>query len=216
MVGGTIMTHGDDRGLRLPPAVAPVQVAIVPIYKTDEERSAVMAIATKMRAELTGQHNLRVKLDDRDQHRPGFKFSEWELKGVPLRVEVGPRDVANDQVVVAERMEGNKKQLSTGEASSSMAGLLNDIQRALYEDAKAFLEANTHEISTFEDFAEGVENEGGFWVGAWCGDGECEVTITERTKATIRFVPIEREDPGAACVHCGKPGTERATWAKAY
>jgi prolyl-tRNA synthetase len=216
MVGGTIMTHGDDNGLRLPPAVAPVQVAIVPIYKTDEERSAVMEVATRMRDELVGRHNLRVKLDDRDQYRPGFKFSEWELKGVPLRIEVGPRDVANDQVVVVERVEGNKKQLSTGEATSSMAEMLNDIQRALYEDASAFLDDHMHQISTFDEFAEGVETEGGFWVGAWCGESDCEIEITERTKATIRFVPIEWEDPGASCMHCGKPGAERATWAKAY
>jgi prolyl-tRNA synthetase len=216
MVGGTIMTHGDDNGLRLPPAVAPVQVAIVPIYKTDEERSAVMEVATRMRDELVGRHNLRVKLDDRDQYRPGFKFSEWELKGVPLRIEVGPRDLANDQVVVAERVYGNKKQLSTGEATSSMVEMLNDIQRALYEDATAFLDDNMHQISSFDEFAEGVETEGGFWVGAWCGESDCEIEITERTKATIRFVPIEREDPGASCMHCGKPGAERATWAKAY
>jgi prolyl-tRNA synthetase len=216
MVGGTIMTHGDDNGLRLPPAVAPVQVAIVPIYKTDEERSAVMEVATRMRDELVGRHNLRVKLDDRDQYRPGFKFSEWELKGVPLRIEVGPRDLANDQVVVAERVYGNKKQLSTGEATSSMVGMLNDIQRALYEDATAFLDDNMHQISSFDEFAEGVETEGGFWVGAWCGESDCEIEITERTKATIRFVPLEREDPGASCMHCGKPGAERATWAKAY
>ncbi|CAN5599189.1 proline--tRNA ligase [soil metagenome] len=216
MVGGTIMTHGDDNGLRLPPAVAPVQVVIVPIYKTDEERSAVLEVATRMRDELAGQHNLRVKLDDRDQHRPGFKFSEWELKGVPLRIEVGPRDLANDQVVVAERVEGNKKQLSTGEATSSMVQMLDDIQRALYEDARAFLDDNMHEISSFDEFAERVEAQGGFWVGAWCGEADCELRITERTKATIRFLPIEREDPGASCVHCGKPGAERATWAKAY
>ena len=216
MIGGTIMTHGDDNGLRLPPAVAPVQVAIVPIYKTDEERSMVMEVATRMRDELAGQHNLRVKLDDRDQHRPGFKFSEWELKGVPLRIEVGPRDVANDQVVVAERVEGNKKQLSTNEATSSMVEMLTDIQRALYEDATAFLEDNTYQISSFDDFAEGVETKGGFWVGAWCGDSDCEIRITERTKATIRVLPFEREDPGAACMHCGKPGAERATWAKSY
>jgi prolyl-tRNA synthetase len=216
MVGGTIMTHGDDNGLRLPPAVAPVQVAIVPIYKTDEERSAVMEVATRMRDELVGRHNLRVKLDDRDQYRPGFKFSEWELKGVPLRIEVGPRDLANDQVVVAERVYGNKKQLSTGEATSSMVEMLNDIQRALYEDATAFLDDNMHQISSFDEFAEGVETEGGFWVGAWCGESDCEIEITERTKATIRFVPIEWEDPGASCMHCGKPGAERATWAKAY
>ena len=216
MVGGTIMTHGDDNGLRLPPAVAPVQVAIVPIYKTDEERSAVMEVATRLRDEFAGQHNLRVKLDDRDQYRPGFKFSEWELKGVPLRIEIGPRDVANDQVVVAERLEGNKKQLSTGEAAGSMVEMLDGIQRALYQDASDFLEANTHETSTFDDFVQGVETEGGFWVGAWCGESDCETTITEQTKATIRFLPIEREDPGAACLHCGKPGTERATWARAY
>ncbi|MGH2774604.1 MAG: proline--tRNA ligase [Actinomycetota bacterium] len=216
MIGGTIMTHGDDNGLRLPPAVAPVQVAIVPIYKTDEERSAVMEVAMRMRDELVGQHNLRVKLDDRDHYRPGFKFSEWELKGVPLRIEVGPRDVANDQVVVAERVEGNKKQLSTGEAAASMAEMLNDIQRALYEDAAAFLDDNTHQISSFDEFVEGVGAEGGLWVGAWCGGSDCEIKITERTKATIRLLPIEREDPGAACMHCGRPGAERATWAKAY
>ena len=216
MVGGTIMTHGDDNGLRLPPAVAPVQVAIVPIYKTDEERSAVLGVANRMRTALAGEHNIRVRLDDRDQHRPGFKFSEWELKGVPLRVEIGPRDVADDQVVVAGRIDGNKKQLSTDEAIASMAGMLDAVQSGLYDDAKAFREANTHTISSFDDFAQGVEAEGGFWVGAWCGDSDCEIRIIGQTKATIRFLPIEPEDPGAACMHCDKPGTELATWAKAY
>jgi prolyl-tRNA synthetase len=216
MVGGTIMTHGDDNGLRLPPAVAPVQVVIVPIYKTDEERGMVLNVAERVRDELAGQHNLRVKVDDRDQHRPGFKFSEWELKGVPVRIEIGPRDVAGDQVVVAERLEGNKKQLSTDEAVSSMAELLNGVQRALYEDARIFAEANTHEIESFDTFVEEVDARGGFWVGAWCGDTECEVAITERTKATLRYLPLTREDPGAPCIRCGKPGVERATWAKAY
>jgi prolyl-tRNA synthetase len=216
MVGGTIMTHGDDNGLRLPPAVAPVQVVIVPIYKTDEERGLVLNVAEKMRDQLVGQHNLRVKVDDRDQHRPGFKFSEWELKGVPVRIEIGPRDVAGDQVVVAERLEGNKKQLSTEEAASSMIELLNGVQQALYEDARAFAEANTHEIESFEGFAEGVDSSGGFWVGSWCGETDCELATTEATKATLRYLPLEREDPGAPCIRCGKPGMERATWAKAY
>ncbi|MGH2752621.1 MAG: proline--tRNA ligase [Actinomycetota bacterium] len=216
MVGAVIMTHGDDRGLRLPPAVAPVQVALVPIYKSDDERDEVMAVATRLRDELAGRHNVRVKLDDRDQHRPGFKFSEWELKGVPLRVEIGPRDVADDQVVVAERVEGNKKQLSTGEAVASMVEMLGDVQAALYDDARAFREANTHEIVSFDDFAEGVEAQGGFWVGAWCGETDCEIAINDRTKATIRFLPSTRVDPGAPCMHCGRPGAERATWAKAY
>jgi prolyl-tRNA synthetase len=216
MVGGTIMTHGDDNGLRLPPAVAPVQVVIVPIYKTDEERDAVLGVATRMRDELAGGHNVRVRLDGRDQHRPGFKFSEWELKGVPLRLEIGPRDVAGDQVVVADRVGGNKRQLSTSEAIASMPEMLDGVQKALYDEAVSFRDANTHDISSYDDFVEGVEAEGGFWRGAWCGDGGCETTISDETKATIRFLPLETEDPGAACMHCGKPGTERATWARAY
>ena len=215
MVGATIMTHGDDNGLRLPPAVAPVQVAIVPIYKTDEERSLVLGVATRMRNELAG-HNVRVRLDDRDQHRPGFKFSEWELKGVPLRLEIGPRDVGGDQVVVADRVGGNKKQLSTGEATASMLEMLDGVQRALFDEAVSFRDANTHDISSYAEFVEGVEAEGGFWRGAWCGDALCETTISDETKATIRFLPLETEDPGAACMHCGEPGTERATWARAY
>ncbi|MGH2736957.1 MAG: proline--tRNA ligase [Actinomycetota bacterium] len=216
MVGATIMTHGDDSGLRLPPALAPVQVAIVPIYKSDEERSAVLEVATRIRDALAGEHNVRVRLDDRDQHRPGFKFSEWELKGVPVRIEIGPRDVASDQVVCVERVEGHKKQLSTDEAVSAMAGMLQDVQVALYEDAKLFRDSNTHHITSYEEFSEGVEALGGFWVGPWCGDGACEAQITDQTKATIRFLPIEPADPGGACMHCGKPGTEVATWAKAY
>ena len=216
MIGGTIMTHGDDNGLKLPPAVAPVQVVIVPIYKTDEERDSVMGAATRMSDELAGGHNVRVRLDDRDQHRPGFKFSEWELKGVPLRLEIGPRDVAGDQVVVVDRAEGNKKQLSTGEAIASITEMLDGVQRALYDEAVSFRAANTHEISSYDEFVEGLDAEGGFWSGAWCGDADCETTISEQTKATIRTLPIEAEDPGAACMHCGKPGTERATWARAY
>lgn len=215
MVGGVIMTHGDDKGLRLPPAVAPVQVVVVPIYKSEDERSAVLAGAGKVRDALAG-NGVRVRLDDRDQHRPGFKFSEWELKGVPIRIEIGPRDIASDQVVCVDRAAGSKKQLPTSEAIASMASQLQDVQRSLYDDARAFREANTHEISTYDEFVRGVDEQGGFWVGAWCGDVACEQRVTEETKATIRLLPIEQEDPGAACVVCGKPGVERATWGKAY
>jgi prolyl-tRNA synthetase len=215
MVGGVIMTHGDDNGLRLPPAVAPVQVVVVPIYKDDDERSGVLEVARKVRDALAG-NGVRVRLDDRDQHRPGFKFSEWELKGVPIRIEIGPRDVSSDQVVCVDRVAGSKKQLATSEAIASMASLLDEVQQSLYRDAVAFRDDNTHEVSSYDDFRAGVEERGGFWVGAWCGDPACEAKVADETKATIRVLPIEREDPGAACVVCGRPGAERATWAKAY
>jgi prolyl-tRNA synthetase len=216
MVGGTVMTHGDDNGLRLPPAVAPVQVAVVPIYRTDEERNVVLGVATKLRDELAGARGIRVRVDDRDQYRPGFKFSDWELKGVPVRIEVGPRDVASDQVVCVERVEGTKKQLSTSDAIGSIPAMLDEVQASLYEDARAYRDAHSHEITSYADFAAGVEDEGGFWSGPWCGNADCEEEIAAETKATIRFLPIEAEDPGAPCMHCGKPGVERATWARAY
>jgi prolyl-tRNA synthetase len=215
MVGGVIMTHGDDKGLRLPPAVAPVQVVVVPIYKSDDERGSVLEVGAKLRDALAGS-GVRVKLDDRDQHRPGYKFSEWELKGVPIRVEIGPRDVASDQVVVVDRLGGDRKQLATSRALASIADLLDEVQRSLYADAMAFRAANTHEVSSYEDFTRDIEDRGGFWVGAWCGDQACEEKVTENTKATIRLLPLEREDPDAACLVCGKPGLERATWAKSY
>jgi prolyl-tRNA synthetase len=215
MVGGTIMANGDDAGLRLPPAVAPVQVVIVPIYRSDEERSAVLSVADALRADLAGR-GLRVRLDDRDQHRPGFKFAEWELKGVPLRIELGPRDVAANRAVVASRVSGAKEEAGLDALAEGMADRLASVQRELFADALAFREANTHEITSFNAFAAGVEERGGFWVGAWCGDAACEAEVSATTKATIRFLPLEPRDPGAACVHCGSPGTEVATWARAY
>jgi prolyl-tRNA synthetase len=215
MVGAPIMAHGDDAGLRLPPAVAPVQVVIVPIYRTDDERGSVLEVAERLRADLAAQA-IRVRLDDRDQHRPGYKFAEWELKGVPIRIELGPRDVAAGHVVLVDRVAAEKAELPSAEVASGMAARLASVQQALYDDALAFREAHTHEITSYDAFATGVEESGGFWRGAWCGDGACEAEIAAKTKATIRFLPIERADPEAACMHCGKPGTEIATWARAY
>ena len=215
MVGSLIMTHGDDRGLRLPPALAPVQVVIVPIYKSDEEQSRVLEVAGKLREELSGA-GLRVKVDDRDQHRPGYKFSEWELKGVPLRIEIGPKDVAAEQVVIADRVTGAKSTQDLERVAPAVPGLLDESQRALLADARAFRDENTHEAGSYDELAEGIEDKGGFWVGAWCGDGACEEKVTAETKATIRVLPLEVEDPGEPCVVCGKPGAERATWARAY
>jgi prolyl-tRNA synthetase len=215
MVGAAIMAHGDDAGLRMPPAVAPVQVAIVPIYRSDEEHASVVAVAEGVRADLAGQ-GLRVRLDDRDQHRPGYKFAEWELKGVPIRIELGPRDVRADRAVLVSRLTGDKEEVGLGALAGGMAERLASAQRDLFADALAYREANTHEITSFDAFAEGVEEQGGFWIGAWCGEGTCEAEIASKTKATIRFLPIEPTDPRASCVHCGSPGVDIATWARAY
>lgn len=215
MVGAAIMAHGDDAGLRLPPAVAPIQVVIVPIYRSDDERASVIEVAEKLRADLAAL-DVRVRLDDRDQHRPGYKFAEWELKGVPMRIELGPRDVGANRVVIARRLEGDKVEVSMEEVVPGMPERLASAQRGLYADALAYREANTHEITSFDAFASGIEEQGGFWRGAWCGEGSCEAEITAKTKATIRFLPIEPTDPGAACIHCGRPGVDVATWARAY
>jgi prolyl-tRNA synthetase len=215
MVGGTIMAHGDDRGLRLPPAVAPVQVVVVPIYRSDDEQGSVLEVASKIRDALAG-NGIRVRVDDRDQYRPGYKFSEWELKGVPIRIEIGPKEVAAEEVVIADRLSGDKHKQSVAQAISGAAGKLDDLQHALYDDALAYREANTHDIASYDDFREGIEERGGFWTGAWCGDAACEDRVKSDTRATIRVLPIEREDPGASCSVCGRPGKERAVWARAY
>ena len=154
MVGATIMAHGDDSGLRLPPAVAPIQVVIVPIYRSDEERASVIGVAETLRDDLAAQ-GVRVRLDDRDQHRPGYKFAEWELKGVPMRIEIGPRDVAAGRVVIARRLEGDKVEVALGEVAPGMLERLASAQRGLFADALAYREANTHEIISFDAFATG-------------------------------------------------------------
>ncbi|HEY7875065.1 MAG TPA: proline--tRNA ligase [Actinomycetota bacterium] len=216
MVGALVMAHGDDRGLRLPPSVAPVQVVIVPIYKTDEEKASVLETAGRLKDDLAGR-GMRVRVDDRDQHRPGYKFSEWELKGVPVRIELGPRDLAAGQVVLATRVAGEKTTHPLDAAIAQVEKELEAIQSALFDEAVSFRSDNTYEAGSFDELREGIESQGGgFWVGAWCGELACEQKVTAETKATIRVLPIEREDPGASCVVCGRPGTERATWGRAY
>ena len=215
VVGGVIMAHGDDKGLRLPYSIAPIQVVVVPIYRTDDEMGGVLERANRVKDELVAQ-GIRVKLDDRDQHRPGFKFSEWELKGVPVRIEIGPRDVEADKVTIAERVSGEKTELTTADAVSSMAAMLRESRDRLWSDATAFKDANTRSFTTFDELREGIDAQGGFWTGPWCGSRECEEKVSQITKATIRCLPLEKVDPGGACVVCGRPGDELATWAKSY
>ncbi|HUF06632.1 MAG TPA: His/Gly/Thr/Pro-type tRNA ligase C-terminal domain-containing protein [Candidatus Binatia bacterium] len=187
----------------------------MPIHQTDEERASVAGVAEKLRADIAAT-GVRVRLDDRDQHRPGYKFAEWELKGVPLRVELGPRDVAAGRAVIVSRLDGDKEEVALGGLAVGLGERLASVQRALFADALAFREANTHRAGSFDELAAGVEERGGFWIGPWCGEAACEAEIAAKTKATIRFLPIEPTDPGAPCIHCGKPGIDVATWARAY
>ncbi len=215
LVGGLIMAHGDDKGLRLPPKVAPFQVVIVPIFRSDDEKARVLEAAARM-AEEWRAAGLRVKVDDRDDLRPGFKFADHELRGVPVRVEVGPRDLDAEQVTLARRDTGEKTAVPLGGVLDVLTGLMPEIQQALFDDAVAFREANTHRAGGYDDLRDAIAGQGGFVVGAWCGGADCEAKVKADTKATIRFLPIEREDPGASCVVCGGAGTETATWAIAY
>jgi prolyl-tRNA synthetase len=215
MVGGVIMTHGDDRGLRLPPRIAPVQVAIVPIYSDSAERSRVLEVASKLRDACAGA-GLSTRLDDRDQHRPGFKFSEWEMKGVPVRMEIGPKDVESDIAVLVARTGGDKRSVRIDDIVARTGALLDTVQADLVAQARDLRDRNTHEANDYNHLRSGLLDRGGFWIAPWCGDRACEERVTEDTRATIRVLPLEVEDPDAPCAVCGRPGLERATWGRAY
>jgi prolyl-tRNA synthetase len=208
-VGAVIMTHGDDKGLRLPHTIAPIQVAIVPIYRSEEEIAPVLERATHVRDALVG-NGVRVRLDDRDQHRPGFKFAEWELKGVPLRIEIGPRDVEQDQVVIADRVTGDKTPRSTADAIAGVHGMLETSWKALYDDAATFRDAHIYEYSDEKELREGIESEGGFWVGPPPSDRAAEEAIATTTKASVRV--LRGLDGGLGL------GSDEltATWGRAY
>ena len=215
LVGGLIMVHGDDKGLRLPPKVAPVQVVIVPIFRSDDEKTRVLEASEKM-AGAWRVAGLRVKVDDRDDLRPGYKFADHELRGVPVRVEVGPRDLDADQVTLARRDTGDKMALPLAGVEDVLVGLMPEIQQVLLDDAIAFRDAHTHRVKSEDELRDALAGDGGFVIGAWCGGADCESKVKADTKATIRFLPLEQEDPGAACVVCGAAGIEIATWAIAY
>jgi prolyl-tRNA synthetase len=215
LVGGLIMTHGDDKGLRLPPRVAPVQVVIVPIFRSDDERSRVLSAANAMADEWRAA-GIRVKVDDREDLRPGFKFADHELRGVPVRVELGPRDLDGGELTLARRDGAEKWTWPLEGVVDRLPDLLEEIQRALFDDAVAFREAHTTEVAGYDDLRGALEGSRGFVRGAWCGSEECEATVKADTKATIRYLPLEREDPGAACSVCGGAGLEIATWAQSY
>lgn len=214
LVGGLIMAHGDDQGLRLPPNLAPIQLVIVPIYRTDDERSQVLAACTQITSSLA---DVRTHLDDREEHRPGYKFNEWELKGVPLRLEIGPRDLAENKVRAFRRDDSSKWDLDIAAIATEVPRLLGVIQQQMRESAGEFLAAHTHEPSSYEELIEMMNSKAGFARGGWCGDPVCEEKVKTEAKATIRVLPIESSDaPGGMCLVCGSKATETATWAQSY
>ncbi len=213
-IGAIIMTHGDDQGLILPPRLAPIQVVIVPIFHDLEEREAVLQYAQKITAQLT---DFRVKLDDRFEQTPGFKFNDWEMRGVPLRIEVGPRDVANNKLVVARRDipgKAGKEIIELDALSQKVSSLLVDIHNALLQKATAFRDAHIREALTYEELKKSVQE--GWAFSYWCEGKECEAKIKEDTKATTRCIPFNQDHSTGKCVVCGKETSTKAYFAKAY
>lgn len=211
MIGGMIMVHGDDRGLVMPPRVAPIQVVILPIAMHKE---GVLEKAEALREELK-RAGLRVELDDREQSA-GWKFNEWEMKGVPVRIEVGPRDIEKGEVVAVRRDNLEKTTLPMAGLADTLKTLLDDVHNGMYQKALAFREAKTVDAETFEELNAGVQN--GFVRANWCGCRECEDEIKQKTGATTRCMPLEGSEveKGAVCIHCGKPAKTRIYFAKAY
>ncbi len=216
MVGGLIMVHGDDKGLRLPPKLAPYQVVIVPIYYSDEEKQLVLQKTEEFVAQLRPE--IRVKVDDRDNYKPGWKFNEWEMKGVPLRIEIGPRDVAENQVMIARRDKGpkDKQKLAFDNLKASVQTLLDEIQQSLFDEALKFREEHSYKVNTYDEFKDVLENQLGFLYAHWCGNEACEQAIQDETKATIRCIPLNQDQEEGTCVYCGKPSHGRVPFAKAY
>ena len=215
LIGAIIMTHGDDQGLRMPPKVAPVQAVIVPIYKKDEEKAAVMAFAERVRAALADA-GVRVKLDARDQYTPGWKYNEHEMRGVPVRIEVGPRDVAKESVVFVRRDTREKAFVPAAEVAPRMTALLAEIQSALFERARAFREESTRRADDLRTMGAILAEHRGFVSAHWCGDAACEAAIKAETSATIRNLPLDAPaDPGR-CVRCDNPSRGRVLFAKSY
>jgi prolyl-tRNA synthetase len=218
LVGALIMTHSDDRGLVCPPLLAQYQVVIVPIYKSAEERATVLEASERLRKELIA-YGIRIHLDAREGMKPGAKYYEWEGRGVPLRIEVGPRDVAAGSVVLARRTGGKKETIPLTGIVNRLQAAMDEMQTSLLEAALARREAATLRGATREQFIAKMDNEGGLVYGGFCGDLACEAEIKERTKATVRVLPDpEFRSPVAPtrCLWCDRPSGAEAVWAKAY
>lgn len=215
LVGALIMTHSDDQGLVLPPRLAPTQVVIVPIYRKEDEKTEVMESALSLERELKDA-GIRVKLDARESHRPGWKFAEYEVQGVPVRLAIGPRDVKNQVVEVARRDTKTKESMPREGISTALVTLLEDIQHGLFERARTFRSENTHRVDTYDEFKQVIEEQGGFVEAHWDGKAETEERIKADTKATIRLIPLEGEAEPGKDMLTGEPSAQRVVFARSY
>jgi len=211
IIGALIMTHGDDRGLALPPIIAPVQVVIVPIvYKEKEE---VLKRAIKLRDALTGK--FRVELDDRDEYKPGWKFNEWEMRGVPLRIEIGMKDIEKGEVTLVPRISGKKFAIKEDALEQEISRCLEELQKSFYEKAKKYLDANTFPIRNMKEFRDALKEKKGFYRITWCGNEECAEKIADETGTTPRCISLEEKEEGI-CMGCGEKGSQVVYYARAY
>jgi len=215
LMGALIMTHSDDLGLVLPPSLAPNQVVIVPIYRSDEDLNAITEVANTIMSDLRDRH-MTVKFDNRTTHRPGAKFAQHELQGVPLRIAIGARDLANGTVEIARRDTLTKQVVPLADLTETIEGLLKEIQDALFNKALDFRDSHITEVNSFEEFKDVLENKTGFISAHWDGTIETEDKIKEITKATIRCIPLDSKEEAGACVYTGKPSKGRVLFAKAY
>jgi len=215
LMGALIMTHSDDKGLVLPPKLAPYQVIIIPIYRNDEQKTAVTEKTQEILEKLR-KVGISVRFDDRDTHKPGWKFNEYELKGVPIRIAIGPKDLENNTLEIARRDTLTKEVISTEEVIEYIQTTLEQMQTQLYERAYEYRESHTTEVDTYEEFKEVLETKGGFVMAHWDGTAETEAQIQEETKATIRCIPLEAKEEQGVCILTGKPSIKRVAFARAY
>ena len=215
LMGALIMAHSDDDGLVLPPKLAPIQVVIVPIYKTEEQLAAISAVANKVYDELKSV-GISVKYDDRDSNSPGWKFAQYELQGIPIRLAIGPRDLENGTVELARRDTKKKQLYKAGEVVEKIKSLLDEIQKNIYNKALGYREENTHSVDTYEEFKSLLDTNGGFILAHWDGTAETEDKIKAETKATIRCMFIDAEEEEGKCIYSGKPSKQRVLFARAY
>lgn len=216
LIGGIIMSHSDDKGLVLPPRLAPIPAVVIPIWKTEEERTRVLEECKRIIEETQEVSKISIKLDDRDYYSPGFKFNEWEKKGVPVRIEIGPREVAEQQAVVVRRDTGIKRTVKYKDLPHALRDELTDIQRSLYEKNRAFREKNSYTVDDYRQFKQIIEDTPGFIYSHWCGNGDCEKRVSNETKATIRCIPFDSSDSKGVCIVCKGLSLKRVLFAKAY
>ena len=214
LIGALIMVHGDDKGLVLPPKVAPIQVVIVPILYADKDNAAVLAKTKQVRELLTAE-SIRVHIDERAEYTPGYKFNDWEMKGVPLRIEIGPKDLEKKKVMIARRDTGEKSSIDDNNVSENVKTVLQAIQDNLYGKAKEMLEKNIYDVNDYSKFKAIIDGKGGFVRTSWCGEMECEIKIKEETGADIRVIPFEQKDV-SHCVYCKKQASHLAYFARSY